>query len=257
MYVGIFLWAIMGGMGETLQLAFNGQEFSAYLAKPVGDVKGGIVVIHEVWALNDHTKSIADRFAAEGYVALAPDLLAETDIAKHAAELQLDLFNPERRNEAQPKLRALMTPMQEPGFGEKTLGRVRVCFDHLFNMPETREWVAVTGFCFGGSYSFALAMAEPRLKAALPFYGHVKLEDVNDLKKITCPILAFYGEKDEGLMAGLPDVKAAMKEAGVDFTAKVYPDCGHAFFNDTNPFAYNEAAATDAWRRSLEFLQSV
>lgn len=237
-----------------MELAFEGQPFNNYEATPAGDVKGAVIVIHEVWGLNDHTKDIADRFAAEGYVALAPDLLAETDIAKHTAKLQLDLFNPETRNETQPKLRALMAPMQDAGFAPKTLGRIRACFDYLYAKPEVKQNVAVVGFCFGGSYSFALAMAEPRLKAAAPFYGHADLSDEAQLKSIQCPILAFYGEKDENLMNGLPELKTAMREAGVDFTDKVYPGTGHAFFNDTNPYAYNEAAAKDAWPRTLDFL---
>ncbi|MEJ0073492.1 MAG: dienelactone hydrolase family protein [Candidatus Saccharibacteria bacterium] len=112
--------------------------------------------------------------------------------------------------------------------------------------PATHECVAVTGFCFGGSYSFALAASEPRLKAAVPFYGHANLEDIDALRKIACPILAFYGENDAGLMENLPNVKSEMEAAGVAFTAQVYPDCGHAFFNDTNPFAYNAPAAKDS-----------
>lgn len=243
-------------MGNMIQLEYEGTRLDAYEARPAGEVKGGIIVIHEVWGLSDHIKSVADRFAAEGYIALAPELLAETDIAAHADTLMLDLFNPEKRNETQPKLRALMTPMQEPGFGEKTLGRVKVCFDHLYDMPETHEWVAITGFCFGGSYSFALAVAEPRLKAAVPFYGHADLSDAAKLKQIACPVQAFFGEKDEGLMESLPELKQAMKDAGVDFAATVYPDCGHAFFNDTNPYAYNEAAAKEAWQRTLELLSA-
>lgn len=241
-------------MGKMIELKYNGAPLAAYEARPAGEVKGGIIVIHEVWGLNDHTRDIAERFAREGYVALAPDLVSETDIAKYAAQMQLDLFNPEKRNETQPKLRALMAPMREPGYGERTLGRVQTCFDYLLSLPETHGWVAITGFCFGGSYSFALASSEPRLKAAVPFYGHVNLEEPEKLQDIRCPILAFYGEKDEGLMSSLPEAKQAMADAGVDFTAHVYPDCGHAFFNDTNPYAYNEAAATDAWQRALEFL---
>lgn len=242
-------------MGDMLELTYNGQKFPAYLAKPTGQAKGGVIVIHEVWALNDHTKSVADRFAAEGYIALAPDLLSETEIAKHAAILQLDLFNPEKRNEAQPKLRKIMAPMQAPGFAEKTLSKVKLCFNYLYDLPEVDRKVAVSGFCFGGSYSYTLATNEPRLKAALPFYGHAPTE-LDELKKITCPILAFYGKKDEGLMGELPELKALMKQAGVAYTAVTYPDCGHAFFNDTNKFAYNKAAATDAWQRTLAFLNS-
>lgn len=242
-------------MGKITELTYEGNNFQAYQATPKGEIRGGVIVIHEVWGLNDHTKSIADRFASEGFVALAPDLLAETDISSHAAQLQLDLFNPEKRNEAQPKLRALMSPMQEPGFGEKTLGRVRVCFERLYNNPITKKNVSITGFCFGGSYSFSLAMAESRLKSAVPFYGHADLSDEEKIRQIACPILAFYGENDKGLVSGLPSLKEEMKAAGVDFEAKVYPNCGHAFFNDTNPFAYNEHAAKDAWMRTIEFIK--
>ena len=241
-------------MSSTIKLEYNGVPFEVYEAVPAGEIKGGLIVIEEVWGLTDHIKDVADRYAAEGYYVLSPELLSETHIKEHAATLMLDLFNPEKRNEAQPKLRALMTPMEEPGFGEKTVGRVKACFDHLFDKPETKQWVAVTGFCFGGSYSFALAQAEPRLKAAVPFYGHANLENPDDWKGVTCPILAFYGETDEGLMNNLPKVEEVLGEASVNFTSKIYPDCGHAFFNDTNPFAYNEKAAKDAWRRTLDFL---
>lgn len=241
-------------MNQTIELRTEAGPFEVYEAKPEGEIKGALIVIEEVWGLTDHIKSIADRFAAEGYYVIAPELLSETHIKEHAATLMLDLFNPEKRNEAQPKLRELMAPMHEPGFGEKTVGRVQACFDYLYDKPETKQWVAVTGFCFGGSYSFALATHEPRLKAAMPFYGHADLANPDSFKQIGCPVLAFYGEKDENLIKDLPELKSKMAEAGVDFTAQVYPDCGHAFFNDTNPFAYNETAAKDAWQRALDFL---
>lgn len=243
-------------MRQTIELRTEAGPFEVYEAKPESEIKGGLIVIEEVWGLTDHIKSIADRFAAEGYYVLSPELLSETHIKEHASELMLDLFNPEKRNEAQPKLRELMAPMHEPGFGEKTVGRVKACFDYLYDKPETKQWVAVTGFCFGGSYSFALAVNEPRLKAALPFYGHADLEHPDSFKRIACPVLALYGEKDENLIKDLPELGSRMADAGVDFTAQVYPDCGHAFFNDTNPYAYNEAAATDAWQRALDFLQT-
>lgn len=241
-------------MNQMIELTTEAGPFEVYEARPAGKIKGGLIVIEEVWGLTDHIKNIADRFAAEGYYVVSPELLSETHIKEHADTLMLDLFNPEKRNEAQPKLRELMAPMREPDFGEKTLARAKACFDHLYDKPETRQWVAVTGFCFGGSYSFALATAEPRLKAAVPFYGHANLEDPAALQRIACPILAFYGEKDENLMKSLPELKDKLAAAGVDFTAQVYSGCGHAFFNDTNPFAYNEAAAKDAWRRTLDFL---
>lgn len=241
-------------MGKMIELTCGGEPLEAYEVVPDGEVRGGLIVIEEVWGLTDHIKSIADRFAAEGYYVLSPELLSETHIKEHAGTLMLDYFNPEKRNEAQPKLRALMAPIREPEFASKTVDRVKACFDYLFAVPEVQERVAVTGFCFGGSYSFALALHETKLKAAVPFYGHADISDPEALRRITCPILAFFGEKDENLIKDLPAVRDAMQIAGVDFTSQVYPGCGHAFFNDTNPYAYDEAAAKDAWRRTLEFL---
>jgi carboxymethylenebutenolidase len=240
-------------MGEMVELSANDTSFKAYVARPSGEVKGGIIVIHEIWGLVDHMKGIADRFAAEGYVALAPHLIETGLTAEMAGELQEELFDPERRSQAQPKIRELMSPMQAPDFGTKTLASVQECFRYLSEQPGVEARVGIMGFCFGGTYSFSLAVHQPKLKLAVPFYGHADFS-VEELKAITCPILAFFGEKDERLMAQLPELKTKMNEAGVDFTATVYPDCGHAFFNDTNPFAYNKAAATDAWEKTLVFV---
>lgn len=241
-------------MGNNITLKTAKGDVTAYLAHPEQTVRGAIIVVHEVWALNDHTKDIADRFAKEGYIALAPDLLSGFLDIKKVSAFQFDLFNPEKRNEVQPKLRALMTPIQNPSFGEDTLTRLDACFEHLYALKEADQRVAITGFCFGGTYTYGMAVREPRLKLALPFYGHANY-NVDELRMITCPVRAFYGEKDENLMASLPELKQKMKAAAVDYEAKVYPDCGHAFFNDTNKFAYNEAAATDAWKQVLDYLQ--
>lgn len=241
-------------MGKIINLEYNGEPFEAYEAVPEGRIKGGLIVIEEVWGMTDHIKDVADRYAQEGYYVLSPELLSEIRIKEHAGTLMLDMFNPEKRNEAQPKVRELTAPIREPEYARMTLGRIHVCFDYLHDQPRTKQWVAITGFCFGGSYSYSFALEEPRLKVALPFYGHANIEDSETLKKISCPVRAFYGERDERLMSSLPEVEKAMQNAGVDFSAKVYSDCGHAFFNDTNPFAYNEAAATDAWGRALEIL---
>ena len=231
-------------------------ELPAYLAQPEGEAKGAIIVIHEVWGLTDHIKSIADRFAAEGYIAVAPDFFSSAGIDTDKLEgLQEALFDPERRNAIQPELRKLMAPIQSPEFGAITTAQLKGCFEYVYNKPATQQKVAVVGFCFGGTYSFSLAVEEPRLKLAVPFYGHSD-HSVEELKAITCPVRAFYGEQDERLITSLPDLTARMKEAGVDFEAKVYPDCGHAFFNDTNRFAYNKEAAEDAWKRTLGFLET-
>lgn len=243
-------------MGEMIQLP--GQpKLSGYVARPDGRPKAAILVIHEVWGLVDHIKSIADRFAQAGYLALAPDLLSETDIRAHATgELQEALFDPERRSAAQPKLRELMAPLSDPAFGARVRSDLRRAFAYLASLPDVGDRVAVIGFCFGGTYAFNLAADERRLKAAIVFYGHTNLTGP-ELASITCPIRAFYGERDERLVSDLPELKKKMAAANVDFVAKVYPDAGHAFFNDSNRFAYRKDAATDAWPRVLDFLNQV
>jgi carboxymethylenebutenolidase len=226
-----------------------------YEVQPTGECKGGLIVIHEVWGLSDHIKDVAERFAAEGYLVLAPNLLTDTDVEDHITEqMPKDLFNPETRNALQPKLREIMTPLQSPEFATSTNEKLRNCFKYLYDQPLTKQKVAVVGYCFGGTYSFNLAAQEPKLRAAVPYYGHADMT-VEDLRAISCPILAFYGEKDERLMSALPELEEKMHEARVDFTVQVYADAGHAFFNDSNPYAYNQEAAKDAWVRTLAFLE--
>ena len=237
-------------MGKMIKV----NETPAYLAVPENEIKGGILVIHEVWGLDDHIKSVADRLANEGYLALAPDLLAGSDLeVERLRDLKDSLFDPEQRSAAQPQLRKLMAPMQNPDFGKATKSKTVQCFDYLYHLPEVRQSVAVIGFCFGGTYSYILAVNEPRLQLALPFYGHADFL-TEELKKIACPIRAFYGEKDKGLAEQMEKLPPKMKAADVDFEQKIYTDCGHAFFNDTNKFTFNRAAATDAWEQSLAYL---
>ncbi len=243
-------------MGKMIEVQAD-KPVDAYLAEPLGPVKGSIIVIHEVWGLDNHIKSVADRYAAEGYIALAPSLFELKDLTSdEIAKLKTDLFDEVKRVEIQPQLRKLMAPMQAPEFGALTDGRVRACFNYLYDLPTSSQKVAVTGFCFGGTHSYSLAVAEPRLKLALPFYGHSD-QSVEELKNITCPIRAFYGQNDERLISGLDDLKSRMAEAGVDYSAKVYPDCAHAFFNDSNPIVYNQAAAEDAWEVAKSELAKV
>lgn len=242
-------------MGHMLTISNNGTTLDAYVSEPEGQPKGGVIVIHEVWGLVDHTRDVADRFAAEGYLVLAPNLLAGTAMTSDlAAELQVKLFDPEQRSEVQPKLREAMAPLRAPGFADRTLASLQACFEHLYAMPALAGRVAVSGFCFGGTYSFSLATREPRLRAAVPFYGHADLP-VEQLGSITCPVLAFYGEKDAALVDKLPELTDVMDRAGVDFTPVVYPGTGHAFFNDTNTWTYDADAAGDAWTRTLSFLE--
>jgi carboxymethylenebutenolidase len=239
-------------MGSMLTV--NG--VSLYRAEPQGELRGALIVIHEIWGLVPHITDVADRYAAEGYLVMAPDLLSDAGVTP---ELGAELFammndqDEQQRTANQPRLREAFAGSQAPEFAAGAIAKLKAVVDALENENGVAGRIGVLGFCFGGSYSFSLAESDPRVKAAVPFYGSTQPDAV---ASIHCPVLAFYGDQDARLMEGLPALEKAMTDAGVDFEAKIYPDAGHAFFNDTNSHAFDPAAASDAWGRSLEFLRA-
>ncbi|WP_375384924.1 dienelactone hydrolase family protein [uncultured Microbacterium sp.] len=227
----------------------------AYRAAPADSPRGGIVLIHEIWGLVPHIRDVADRLAAEGYVVLAPDLLSDVGVTpEFGEEIQAMLADPdeERRSAAQPLLRAALAPTRVPDFAHSAVAKLRTAVDAVTQEPGVDGRIAVIGFCFGGSYAFALAAADDRVRAAIPFYGQAP--DADTIAQIESPVLALYGQHDPALIDALPEVRATMAAAGVDFTPVVYPDAGHAFFNDSNAQRYEPDAAADAWARVLLFL---
>lgn len=235
-------------------LSIGSTNLEAYLAKPEGDIKGAIIVIHEIWGLNSNTKDIADRFAKEGFIALAPNLLSDLDYSKtDISKLQEDLFTEDKREEAQKTLGQIIQPMHEPDFGSKTIQKLKDCFDYLYALEESKQNVNITGFCFGGTWSYSLSVNEPRLKQAFPFYGHFN-HTLEEAKRIKAKVYAFYGQNDKTLVFNVPEIVKIMQEAKVDFSYKIYEDCGHAFFNDTNPRTFYKPAADDSWKIVLERL---
>jgi carboxymethylenebutenolidase len=241
-------------MGKMIELKGK-KAFPSFFVTPDDENKHpGLIIIEEIWGLNAHIKHVAKRFAKEGYVVLSPELLFETGITEKADQALLEqVKNPATRDEAQKKLRALFAPLQSPEFAESAIAKLKTSVDYLLAHKQVDGKVGVLGFCFGGTYAYALAATDSRIKAAIPFYGHAP-DHLEKIKGIQCPVLAFYGKQDENLISSLPDVKEAMKKFDKDFEAVVYSDTGHAFFNDTNPNRYNKKAAEDAWNKSLEFL---
>jgi carboxymethylenebutenolidase len=234
----------------------DGGALPAYRAEAVGELRGALIVIHEIWGLVDHIKAVADRYAAEGYLVIAPDILSHGGMTPEVGlELNRLMFrgSEEERAEAQPLMREKTTPLQQPEFGAWAVASLRKVVDYLEAQPGVDGRIGVLGYCFGGTYSFALAAADSRIRGAVPFYGSPP--ETADLARIDVPVLALYGATDERLIAGLPEVTERMREAGVQFVSHVYEGAGHAFFNDTNPVVYREDAAADAWTRSLEFLR--
>jgi carboxymethylenebutenolidase len=230
-------------------------ELTAYRADPPREARGALIVIHEIWGLVDHITDVADRFAAEGYLVVAPDILTNSGVTPSVGQELHDLaVDPDEavRTSAQPLMREKLAASREPEYGEWAVGQLKKVVDYLDAQPGIDGRIAVTGFCFGGSYTFALAAADSRVRAAVPFYGAPPAE--SDIAAIACPVRAFYGGLDERLMASLPEVSRSMADAGIDFESTVYGDARHAFFNNTNVTTYDSGAAADAWSRALEFL---
>ncbi len=242
-------------MSETITLEAGGDPFDVYLARPPGEPVGGLVLIHEIWGLVDHIKDVADRYAAEGWLVAAPDILSHAGLEP---ALGAELFairngrDEEAKAASQPRMREAMSAAHAPDYAEWAIAALRATVDRLVDEPGVGERVAVTGFCFGGTYAFALATADDRIRASVPFYGTAPAAD--RIANIKAPVLALYGQHDPALIDALPGVTKAMADAGVAFESVVYPDAGHAFFNDTG-LRYDADAAADAWRRVLAFLR--
>lgn len=232
-------------------------DIEVYRAVPAEAPRGAIILIHEIWGLVDHIRSIADRLAAQGYLVIAPDLLSAVGITPEVGLQLAGLMrepDEEKRVANQAVLRERLAPIRSPEFATSAVERLRRVVDHLEGQDGIDGRIAVLGFCFGGSYSFALAASDDRVRAAVPFYGTAPEPEA--IPAISCPVLALYGAIDPPLIEALPSVRERMREAGVDFTDHVYPGARHAFFNDTNPVAYDADAADDAWRRALDFLET-
>ncbi|GAA1982091.1 hypothetical protein GCM10009817_24190 [Terrabacter lapilli] len=241
-------------MGTMIE--FPEHDLHAYRSDPEGQPRGAVVVIQEIWGLVDHVKDVADRFAAQGYVAVAPDLLGHVGLTPEVGGRIFDLMmrgTEEDRLAAQPQMRAATTPARQPEFAAWAVPALRHVVDSLVGEPGVDGRVGVVGFCFGGTYAFALAAADDRVRATVPFYG--TFPENADPATIACPVLAFYGEEDHGITDRVPELESRMEQAGVDFSARVYHGVGHAFFNDTSPSKYDPEVAADAWQRTLAFLE--
>ena len=154
---------------------------------------------------------------------MAPDLLGHVGLTPEVGARIFELMfsaSEEDRLAAQPQMRAATTPARQPEFAAWAVPALRAVVDALVDEPGVAGRVGVVGFCFGGTYAFALAAADPRLRAAVPFYGN--FPENADPATISCPVLAFYGEDDHGITDGVPELESRMEQAGVDFTARVY-----------------------------------
>lgn len=265
----------MAIVGEWIRYG-NGTGYFARPEKAVSSLPG-VLVIQEIGGVNRQIEDVTRRIAAAGYAALAPDLYAVDGVRPPA-------LTPERISEAfgsagrfppgtmfdKATREAALATLPEaerlrlsetfgqmysfvaPGRLESLVPLLKLGFRHLREeRPETKgQKVACVGFCMGGGLSALLSCEEEELSGAAVFYGNAP--PAEKIPRINCPIIAFYGAKDQRVNAGVPAFREAMKAAGKSFEDHTYEGAGHAFFNEDGP-SYDVAAVRDSYARLLNF----
>jgi carboxymethylenebutenolidase len=225
-----------GVNAETIHYPSGSASIEGYLVKPQGAGKfPAIVVIHENRGLNEHIRDVTRRFAAEGIVALAPDLLSR---AGGTASMK-----------TVPAATAAIA--RQPVWD--LIGDLREGVAYLSKDPAVNpQKISSIGFCWGGWRSFMLATQVPTLYRAVVFYGTTP--DLG-LESIKAPVLAHYAARDRAITGNSAWTAREMKRLGKQYTYYIYDNTDHAFFNDTNGPIHNPEAAKLAWTRTLQFLR--
>ena len=218
--------------GTMVEFPSNGGRTAGYLATPAGAKGPGVLVLQEWWGLVGHIKSVCDRFAAEGFTALAPDMYH----GKTASE---------------PDGAGKLFMALNIGQAEKDL---RGAATHLLAHSSTTK-IGAVGFCMGGQLALYAATLNPSVAACVNFYGiHPNVKP--DYSKLAGPVLGLYAERDSFVTPTVArQVDADIRKAGKSSEIHIYPGVDHAFFNDERPEVYSRAAAEDAWRRTLTFFR--
>ena len=221
---------------ETVPSPNGNGSINGLLVRPskAGNTKlPAILVIHENRGLNPHIEDVARRFAVEGFMAFAPDGLTSVGGYPGDDAQGGTLFGKVDRAKMSEDLYAAAM--------------------WLKNRPDSTGKLGVTGFCFGGGVSNALAVRMGAdLQAAVPFYGGAP-QNLADVPKIKAAVLVHHGSEDQKLVAAWPQYEAALKAAGVTHEGHIYPGAVHGFNNDATPARYNKAAADEAWKRTVDW----
>jgi carboxymethylenebutenolidase len=224
-------------VGETVEFKSNGSTALGYLAMPSSGSGPGVIVIQEWWGLNDQIRRTADRFASEGFVALAPDLY-HGELAGH---------------DEMDKAGHLMSTMPPDRAARDMSGAV----DYLVSRSETTgQGVGVVGFCMGGMLAFSLAALRPdKVHAAVPFYGFPQGDDEPEWSGCAASIWGHMSNPDDYFTPeAAKALEAKLQGMGKDVTIDIH-NAGHAFMNEENPMGtYDERLAIELWPKVVGFL---
>jgi carboxymethylenebutenolidase len=235
-------------LSEEVTVPTADEKMPCHLARPMtGGPYPGLVVVMEAFGLNSHIKAITDRFAAEGFGAIAPNLYfrAPNNVASYG-----DLEAAVR----------LMGTLKD----DRVVADIGAAIDHLNGLGTVRPAVGVTGFCMGGRIAFLAACRIPAIKAAVPFYGGGMLSArqpsakaaIEYVSGLQAPVLAFFGGKDTHIpLADVDKFRDALKQAGKQAEVVLYADAEHGFMCDERP-SYHPAHAKEAWSKTIAFLKT-
>ncbi|MCM3875735.1 MAG: dienelactone hydrolase family protein [Thermoanaerobaculia bacterium] len=221
----------------------SGPAIRTWVVYPERKEKAGVVlVIHEIYGLSDWIRGVADGLAKEGFIAVAPDLISGKGPKGGGTDAAAS------RDDVVKLIRGL-TP-------EETNARLDAVRDWAIKLPAANGKSATTGFCWGGSASFAYAAAQPGLNAAVVYYGSAP--DAPALASIKAPVLGNYGGDDARVTSTVAPAQEAMKKAGKTYEAHVYAGAGHGFLRQqSGKDGANAKATREAWPRTIAFLREM
>ncbi len=226
--------------GEWVKVESGGDTINAWVVYPErSDPAPVVLVIHEIYGLTDWIRSVADQLAAEGYIAIAPDILTGKGPGGGGTE-SVD------RDGAVALVRALDR-------GEVVV-RLNATAQYANSLPAAQDTLAVIGFCWGGSTSFAYAAAQPNLSAAVVYYGSSPSAEA--LARIQAPVLGLYGGDDARVNKSIPAAETEMKRLGKSYQPEMYDGAGHGFLRaQEGRDGANMRASEQAWPETIEFLR--
>lgn len=213
----------------------GGRMLHGYMARPANGAKTGpaIIVVHEWWGLNDNIKAVVDRYAGEGYTVLAVDLFGRVATSPDTAMV------------------LYQTAMKDVPAGEKNLA---AAIAYLKAQGATK--IGSVGYCFGGHWSLRTGLVGGRQISGVVMYYGAPITQRAQLARLKAPVLGLYGGLDKGIpVDSVRAMERALTARGRKVEIKVYADANHAFANSSGQ-AYNAAAATDAWQKSLAFFRT-
>ena len=219
---------------KMIEFPSNGGTTPGYLAVPDGSGQHpAIVAIQEWWGLVPHIKDVAERFAREGFITLAPDLY-HGQVAEEPDEARKLAMGLDRDRAVAEIVAAVQFLRAMDAVAPKKIGTV--------------------GWCMGGGLSLSTAASSTDVGAAIAFYGRPL--DPADTARLTAPVLGLYGELDQGIpVAAVQAFEQELKAHHITHEVHIYPGAPHAFFNDSRPHIYHAEAAKDAWVRTLAWFR--